>query len=154
MREVMRWRVPFSDCTVGDHVYYSRYLDWFERARDAALRRAGIPFRTLMARGILLPVVSASLRYHRPARYDDEVGVELEIPRPRRPTRLLTRYRVVRTADAALLVEGTTEQAAADDRGRPMRLPADLVEALTAAFPAEDDRDGPGPRPVSPPAAG
>jgi acyl-CoA thioesterase FadM len=29
-------RVTASDCTVGNHVYYSRYLDWLEAARWAS----------------------------------------------------------------------------------------------------------------------
>ena len=34
-------RVSYAECTVGNHVYYSRYLDWLEAARGEFIRSLG-----------------------------------------------------------------------------------------------------------------
>ena len=31
-------RVSYAECTVGNHVYHSRYLDWLEAARGEFIR--------------------------------------------------------------------------------------------------------------------
>ena len=40
---VHRHRVTYSECTVGDHIYHSRYLDLLEAARGEFMRHAGQP---------------------------------------------------------------------------------------------------------------
>ena len=53
-------RVPASDSTVGNHVYYSRYLDWLEAARNEFFRAIGHPFPELFETGIMLPASASS----------------------------------------------------------------------------------------------
>ena len=38
------YRVTYADCTVGDHIYYSRYLDLLEAARGEFFRSLGCTF--------------------------------------------------------------------------------------------------------------
>ena len=36
-------RVSYAECTVGNHVYHARYLDFLEAARGEWLRSLGAP---------------------------------------------------------------------------------------------------------------
>ena len=72
-------RVAASDCTVGNHVYYSRYLDWLEAARNELLRGLGHPFVALIEGGVLLPAIEARLQYRGAARFEDRVVVKMWI---------------------------------------------------------------------------
>ena len=76
---IFRWdhRVTYSDCTVGNHVYYSRYLDILEAARGEFFRRLGQPFLLWQERDTIFPVVDCRLRYKGAARYDEVLTVEL-----------------------------------------------------------------------------
>lgn len=130
MNEVFRHahRVTYAECTVGNHVYYARYLDLLEAARGELFRAAGIPFAALQGQGVILPVVGVALEYSGAARYDDVVQVEVWATRVHR-VRVEFAYRVV-GPDGRVLVSGETRHACTDLSDKPVRVPAALVEAL------------------------
>jgi acyl-CoA thioester hydrolase len=68
-------RVDYSETDQMGVVYHARYLVWLDVARTEHLRRSGTSYRDLEATGLRLAVSEASLRYRRPARYDDPVRV-------------------------------------------------------------------------------
>src|SRR5262249_9032698 len=53
--------------------YHARYLVWLDVARCEHLRRQGMSYHDLEARGLRLAVSELRIRYRRPARYDDVV---------------------------------------------------------------------------------
>ena len=71
------YRVVYADCTVGNHIYYSRYLDILEAARGEFFRELGVGLLELQAQDTIFPVVECHLRYKSPARYDDVLTIEL-----------------------------------------------------------------------------
>ena len=70
-------RVVYADCTLGNHVYYSRYLDILEAARGEFFRAAGVTLNEWQTRGFMFPVVQVQLRYKALARYDDLLQAEV-----------------------------------------------------------------------------
>ena len=56
-------RVVYAECTVGNHVYYARYLDMLEEARGELFRRAGCPLLALQEGGTALPVIGLEIAY-------------------------------------------------------------------------------------------
>ena len=73
-------RVYYEDTDAGGVVYYANYLKFTERARTEWLRAMGFEQTDLAERhGIVFVVRSAAVEYLRPARFNDElrVGVEL-----------------------------------------------------------------------------
>jgi acyl-CoA thioester hydrolase len=70
-------RVTYAECTAGNHIYYSRYLDILEAARGEFFRHLGLPLLQLQQNEIIFPVIECHLHYHAPARYDDLLTVEL-----------------------------------------------------------------------------
>lgn len=123
-----RHRVTYAECTVGDHVYHSRYLDILEAARGEFFRAIGRPLRSLQEEGLAFPVLECRLRFQSPARYDDELDVEVWLSQLDR-LRLSFEHRIV-TAGGRLIVEATTHHVTASTGEKPRRMPPDLVELL------------------------
>jgi acyl-CoA thioester hydrolase len=124
-------RVPASNCTVGNHVYYSRYLDWLEAARNEFFRAIGHPFPQLFETGIMLPAVEAQLQYRAAARFDDRVVVRLWLQEISR-VRLVFAAEIVSADTGKVLVTATTTHVCTDLAGKPQRLPPALHQALEA----------------------
>jgi len=123
-----RHRVTYAECTVGDHIYHSRYLDVLEAARGEFLRHLGHPVRQLQNDGFIFPVIEARLRYHRPARYDDLLGVDVRLFE-------LTALRLgvlhaVRRDDGTLILEAETRHVCTTPGEKPRRMPPALLHAL------------------------
>ena len=73
-------RVYWEDTDAGGIVYYANYLRFFERARTEWLRAKGVNQHELQQQtGGLFVVSEINLRYHRPARLDDELRVTVRI---------------------------------------------------------------------------
>jgi acyl-CoA thioester hydrolase len=69
-------RVYWEDTDAGGIVFYANHLKFFERARTEWLRSLGIGQQTLRdATGGMFVVSDTHLKYHRPARLDDELLV-------------------------------------------------------------------------------
>ena len=129
-------RVRYGDTDQMGFAYYANYLRWFEIGRAEMLRSLGTSYHAVEQGGVWLPVLEARCRYHKPARYDDQVVIETGVIELRRAS-VRFAYRVVREADGTLLAEGTTEHPFTDPAGRPMRPPAFLTEMLARAPRAE-----------------
>jgi len=73
-------RVYWEDTDAGGVVYYASYLKFLERARSEWLRGLGIDQATLLRdERLQFVVVEANIRYHRPARFDDELVVSVKL---------------------------------------------------------------------------
>jgi len=123
-------RVTYAECTLGNHVYHSHYLDLLEAARGEFIRSLGTTVREWQERDVIFPVVEARLRYKSPARYDDLLTVEV------RPT-LVSRVRVnfdhrVVNQKGELILEAETFHACTGLDERPKRVPPELAAQLAA----------------------
>jgi len=70
-------RVTYFECTIGNHIYHSRYFDLLEAARGEFVRELGVTCQQLQDDGTIFPVIEAHMRYKGPARYDDLLRIEL-----------------------------------------------------------------------------
>ena len=123
-------RVVYSECTVGNHVYYGRYLDILETARGEFFREIGFPCLQLQQSGTLFPVIGLEMAYKAPARYDDLLTVELWIAELK-GVRLTFGCKIL-NQNGVLLVEGETRHVCTTEAERPKRLPEKLAERLKA----------------------
>ncbi len=121
-------RVTYSECTVGNHIYYSRYLDLLEEARGECFRALGIPFSRLQNEDAIFPVIEAHLRYKGPARYDDLLTIEIWVTRMQ-GVRLNFGARVV-NQNNTLLFEGETWHVCTGLNEKPKRLDEKWLAAL------------------------
>ena len=121
-------RVSYAECTVGDHIYHSRYLDLMEAARGEFLRSLGVTVRSLQDADFIFPVIEARLRCRFPARYDDLLTIEV------RPT-LVERVRLnfghhILNQDGKLILEAETFHACTSRDEKPKRMPEAFVAQL------------------------
>jgi acyl-CoA thioester hydrolase len=137
---VLTHRITYSECTVGDHVYYARYLDFLEAARGDFFRAVGLPFRALQDQDTALPVIECALQYKAAARYDDVLAVEVWITELAR-VRLTFGYRVLK-AEGQVVLTATTVHACTNLSARLKRLPEDLSERLRPFLQAGNDSTG------------
>ncbi len=123
--------VRYAETDMMGVVYHGNYLPWFEIGRTTLLREQGLPYRELEAAGFLLPVLEVSVRYLRPARYDDTITVVTTL-REKPVLRIHLEYELFK--DDVLLVTGKTTHAFIDREGRPVRPPAHFAERMNALF--------------------
>lgn len=121
-------RVTYAECTIGDHIYHSRYLDLLEAARGEFMRALGQPVAVLEAAGYIFPVIEARLRYPYPARYDDLLTIEVWMTRVER-VRLNFGHRILNQL-GKLIVEAETFHCCTSREAKPKRLPEALVARL------------------------
>ena len=114
---------------MGGVVYHSRYLDFFERARADWLRHLGFESSRLVKDfGVILVVRKVALRYHYPARLDDEVEVSVDAVDVKRAQ--VTIVQSVRS-NGLMLVDANVNLASIHvDKFVPVRFPESLKEAL------------------------
>ena len=129
-------RVRYGETDQMGIVWHGNYLLYFEEARTEALRAAGWSYRALEEEGVMMPLVSVGLEYHRSARYDDILTIRVTVREP--PTsRMRFEYEVL-DQEGALLTSGFTVLAfmRASDH-RPCRPPM-RMRTLFAPGPREE----------------
>lgn len=122
------YRVVYADCTVGNHIYYSRYLDILEAARGEFFRELGVPLLELQAQDTIFPVVECHLRYKSPARYDDVLTIELWTMLVQ-GARVNFGFRILR-GEKVLILEGETLHVCTGVNEKPKRVPEQLGATL------------------------
>lgn len=69
-------RVRYSETDQMGVVYHGNYAQYFEMGRVEWLRNMGVSYKWMEETGIMLPVVSLTMNYKKPARYDDLITVK------------------------------------------------------------------------------
>jgi acyl-CoA thioester hydrolase len=98
-----RIRVRYGECDPQGVVFNAHYFAYFDIALTELWRVALGGYRTMMDEGMDLVVAEATDRYEAPARFYDELDLEVEVTRVG-TTSLATSLRIRR--DGELLVEG------------------------------------------------
>lgn len=99
--------VRYSETDAMGVVHHAVYPVWFEIARTDYIKSIGVSYAEMEKGGVMLPVTSISVKYHLPAKYDDELAVGSRITRLT-PARVEFAYTVTRKATGELLTEGTS----------------------------------------------
>lgn len=128
MSHALTLRVYYEDTDLAGIVYYANYLRFIERARTEWLRDLGIDQARMKAdSGHVFAVRRIEADYLRPARFDDLLRIDSTVA-GLTPARIVMEQ-TVRRAELPLFAARVTI-ACLDGRGRPIRLPAAIVEAL------------------------
>ncbi|MBP6403824.1 MAG: acyl-CoA thioesterase, partial [Bacteroidia bacterium] len=72
-------RVRYAETDQMGYVYYGNYAAYFEVARVEALRSLGFSYKKLEEDGLMLPVLDFSVKYFKPAYYDDVLTIKTTI---------------------------------------------------------------------------
>ena len=124
-------RVYYEDTDAGGVVYHSRYLNFLERARTEWLRHAGVEQDQLRAeQGIIFAVSRATLEYRAPARFNEQLQVEVTAINLRRVA-FEAQQRIVNADTQHLLCQAQVQIACVDSqRLRPCAIPQNILELL------------------------
>ena len=137
---VFHWplRIYWEDTDAGGIVFYATYLKFFERARTEWLRERGVGQQQLRElTGGMFVVSDAQLRYHRPARLDDELIVTAQLQESGRASLTIGQQALLKPEQMTdsrpvLLCEGTIRIGWVDAATmRPARMPGFLLEQLS-----------------------
>lgn len=119
-------RVYFEDTDFTGVVYHANYLRFMERARSDMLRVAGIDQRAAFEAGEgSYAVTDFHIRYHRPARLDDDLLILSRVAALKAAS-VVIHQRVI--GAGLLLAEAEVTVAFLGPGGRPRRQPARWVE--------------------------
>ena len=72
-------RVSYSDTDQMGFMHHSNYLKYYETARWELFRSIGIAYPEIENEGIILPVINASLKFIKPAFYDQKIMINTRI---------------------------------------------------------------------------
>ncbi|CAI8317033.1 MAG: Acyl-CoA thioesterase YbgC [Flavobacterium sp. SCGC AAA160-P02] len=70
-------RVRYGETDQMGIVYNANYATFFEIARTEWLRNLGVSYKDLENKGIILPVISLSFNFIKPAKYDDILTISV-----------------------------------------------------------------------------
>lgn len=126
-------RVRYAETDRMGYVYYGNYSEYYEVGRVEALRQLGMSYREMEDSGIMLPVLNFSIKYYKPAYYDDLLRVKTiiaELP----ITRIKFIYQIY-NANNVLLNEGeTTLVFVKIQTGKPCMAPEAFLQKLKPFF--------------------
>ena len=124
-------RVKFYDTDLMGVVHHSNYIRWFETGRVEFLRSHGIDLNEMMNDGILFPIVEIQAKYFEPAKFDDELELEI-IPTALTKVKWEFKYEIRRAGAEKILVEGFSRNVFTNsETGKIMRLPEKYLSKLT-----------------------
>ena len=123
-------RVYWEDTDAGGIVFYANYLKFFERARTEWLRALGIGQHALREEtGGMFVVSETTVKYHRPAKLDDQLRVTATLAEGGRASLVIAQQAWL---GDTLLCEGTIRIGWVDATSmKPARIPSSVLERLT-----------------------
>jgi acyl-CoA thioester hydrolase len=123
------FRVRYSETDQMGTYYNSRPLEWFECGRTELLRRMGLPYTEMEARGAMLPLVEAHVEYQGRARYDDPLHMTTHMVMAGR-ARIRCDVEIVNAETGRPVARGYTIHVFADPAGKAIRPPGWFLEIL------------------------
>jgi acyl-CoA thioester hydrolase len=122
-------RVRYSEIDGLGTFYNSRALEWFECGRTELLRSIGVPYTSMEARGVFLPLTESHVEYAGRARYDDLLRV-ITTARMVGKARVRCDVTIEHAAGKAPVARGYTVHAFVDATGKPIRPPTWFRDAM------------------------
>lgn len=113
-------RPLYGDTDQMGVVYYAKYLEYFEFARNETLREVNIPYKCLEENNIYLPVSEAHLEYKNSAQYDDLLEIHCIVQQEEKSLlRFTMNCEIYKNNN--LLVQGYTKHIVIGENKRPLR---------------------------------
>lgn len=123
------FRVRYSETDQMRVVYHGNYAQYFEVGRVEWLRKLGISYKWMEENGIMLPVVSLTMNYKKPARYDELLTLKT-ILKKQTSVKIEFDYELYNES-GELLTTGNSILVFVDMKtGRPIVPPAYIIELL------------------------
>ncbi len=120
-----RFRVRYAETDAMGIVHHANYLVWMELARTELCKLRGMRYRDFEATtGLAMAVVGVEVRYHRAAKYDDEIAAEAWVAQAH-PRMVVFAYEIRNGETQELLASGETRHVLVNKAGKPCKIPAE-----------------------------
>ena len=114
-------------------VHHGSYVNYFEEARIAWISNLGFSYSEMEKTGIILPVSMLNVSYLKPAYFDDNLVVNVELAEM--PTsRLIFNYTIKKNNDEVVVTGKTVLAFLNKETKRPVRCPDYMLEKVTPLF--------------------
>ena len=120
-------RVRYAETDKMGLAYNGHYLTWFEVGRTEFLRDLGLTYNEAEQSGVRLPVIETSVKFLKPARYDDVLTIKTCFGK-KPGLRIKMVYEVWR--DTTILATGFTEHVFTDENLKPRKPPKGLLNKI------------------------
>jgi acyl-CoA thioester hydrolase len=104
-------RVRYAECDLQGVVFNAHYLVYFDTSLAAMWREAFGGYPAILEQGLDVVVAEAQLRFRAPARFDEELTLEMSVTRLGE-TSITSAHRIARGDD--LIVEGVLRHVLVD----------------------------------------
>ena len=128
----MQIKVRYCETDQMGLVHHGSYVNYFEEARISWISNLGFSYSEMEKSGIILPVSKLNINYLRPAYFENDLVVNVELAEL--PTsRLIFNYTI--TNKHEVVVTGTTVLAFLNkETKKPVRCPDYMLEKVTPLF--------------------
>ena len=128
----MQIKVRYCETDQMGLVHHGSYINYFEEARISWISNLGFSYSEMEKSGIILPVSKLNINYLRPAYFENDLVVNVELAEL--PTsRLIFNYSI--TNKGEVVVTGTTVLAFLNkETKKPVRCPDYMLEKVTPLF--------------------
>ena len=128
----MRIKVRYCETDQMGLVHHGSYVNYFEEARISWISNLGFSYGEMEKSGIILPVSKLNINYLRPAYFENDLVVNVELAEL--PTsRLIFNYTI--TNKHEVVVTGITVLAFLNkETKKPVRCPDYMLEKVTPLF--------------------
>jgi len=123
-------RVRYAETDQMGVVYHGNYAQYFEMGRVEWLRNLGVSYRWMEENGVMLPVVSLSMNYKKPARYDDLLTVRT-IFKSQTSVKIEFDYEIINEKGELLTIGNSVLVFVDMKTGRPVLPPEYITEKLS-----------------------
>jgi len=122
-------RVRYGETDQMGVVYHGNYSNYLEIGRIEWLRSLGVSYKQMELDGIMLPVISLSLKYKKSACYDDVIQVKTQLVRT--PTATIEFNYEITNKNGEILTFGNTILAFINMKtNRPTKCPKFILDKL------------------------
>jgi len=125
-------RVRYAETDQMGVVYHGNYAQYFEMGRVEWLRDLGVRYSDMEKSGIMLPVVSLTMNYKKPARYDDLLRVRT-IMKKLTSVKIEFDYEIYNESDELLTTGNSILVFVNMETGRPVPPPDHIIEKVNSA---------------------
>lgn len=123
-------RIRYCETDQMGVVYHGNYTKYLEMGRIEWLRNLGVSYKSMEESGVMLPVISLTLKYKKSACYDDVINVITQLKKS--PTATIEFDYTITNEDGEVLTLANTVLAFVDmETKRPIRCPKYILDMIS-----------------------
>lgn len=125
-------RVRYSETDQMGYVHHGIYPQYYEIGRTEQLRERGMSYKEIEEKGVILPVHSLNIKYHKSVKYDELLTLKTILPH-KPSVKLVFRYEIYNEQNE-LVNEADSVLIFVDEKSRRPIRPPQFFEDLFPEF--------------------